>query len=86
MAGYGYLVSNTERPFWKKVTAKNFHLLKGGESKCAFCGTTEKLTIDHKLPKSKNPKARGLLANYQLMCWNCNMLKSNYKLPPETLR
>ena len=79
MAGYGYLISNTERPFWKKVTAKNLAALKGIPNCCSNCKTSEKLTIDHKLPKSKNPKARGLLANYGLLCWNCNMLKSNYK-------
>ena len=80
MSGYGYLISNTEKPFWKKVKADGLAELKGIPNECGKCGTTEKLTIDHKLPKSKNPKARGLLANYALLCWNCNMLKSNYKL------
>ena len=72
MSGYGYLISNTQRPYWKKVTAKTLTELKGVPNKCQFCGIEEGLTIDHILPKFSNPKARGYLANYRLLCYSCN--------------
>ena len=85
MSGYGYLIASCEQKFYKKIRVRDFSIIKGVEKKCVFCGRQEpeiKLTIDHKLPKSKNPKARGLLANYQLLCWPCNMLKGNKKIKP----
>jgi 5-methylcytosine-specific restriction endonuclease McrA len=72
---YGYLVTKEGSGFWKKLHAKELAELKGLPFKCAKCGTSENLTIDHKLPKSTNPKARGILANYQLLCYDCNQKK-----------
>lgn len=77
MAGYGYLLQSCPQKFYVKVRVWELAKIKGIPNRCAFCGSTENLTIDHKLPKSKYKKARGLLANYQLLCYNCNMLKGN---------
>ena len=77
MAGYGYLLQSTPEKYYKKVRAWELAELKGLPEKCEFCGATENLTIDHKLPKSTNPKARGLLANYRLLCARCNGSRRN---------
>jgi 5-methylcytosine-specific restriction endonuclease McrA len=74
MAGYGYQNKNG---FWFKVTVNTLSELKGIPKRCAFCRDTYNLTIDHKLEKSKHPKARGFLANYQILCEPCNQKKSN---------
>jgi 5-methylcytosine-specific restriction endonuclease McrA len=76
---YGYLITKEGAGFYRKVHAKTFAKLKGVSDCCVFCGTTENLTIDHILPKSTNPKARGLLANYQLLCYDCNQKKQANK-------
>ena len=74
MSGYGYLIA---KGFYKKVRWWELADLKGVPEKCVFCGSTENLTIDHKLPKSKHKKARGLLANYQIACYHCNQKKGS---------
>lgn len=77
MSGYGYLITFGENKFFKKVRARELSQLKGCLPECVNCGAIENLTIDHKLPKSTHPKARGYLANYQLMCAKCNESKGN---------
>lgn len=51
--------------------------------KCSRCGRTEKLTLDHIVPKSYlrdfgvNPDHEVIEGNYQLLCNLCNSHKSN---------
>lgn len=42
-------------------------------NKCLCCGSTEKLTIDHIVPKSKG--GGNELSNYQTLCGKCNNKK-----------
>lgn len=46
--------------------------------KCVECGTSEKLTLDHIIPRSKGGKR--VFENLQTMCSTCNNRKGN-KLP-----
>ncbi len=69
---HGYLLQSVPEKYYKKVRWRELPKLKGLAKKCEFCGIEENLTIDHKLPQSSNPKARGLLANYRLLCEKCN--------------
>jgi hypothetical protein len=43
---------------------------------CVFCGTTERLTLDHIIPRSRGGTDR--LDNLQTACKRCNGLKSAY--------
>lgn len=51
--------------------------------KCVRCNGTEKLTLDHIVPKSYlhdfgiNPTTEVIEGNYQLLCNLCNSYKSN---------
>lgn len=50
-------------------------LLERGKNKCAYCGSTENLQIDHIIPVS-----RGGLENennMQVLCRTCNLKKRN---------
>jgi 5-methylcytosine-specific restriction endonuclease McrA len=47
--------------------------------KCAHCGTTEKLTIDHIVPLSRGGSADG--KNIQVLCAPCNASKGNRDKP-----
>ena len=44
--------------------------------KCVFCGATEDLTIDHKIPRSKG--GTNAFDNLQTACVKCNTEKGNY--------
>ena len=43
--------------------------------KCVQCGSTENLTMDHILPKSKGGKDE--LKNLQCLCFPCNIKKGD---------
>lgn len=42
--------------------------------KCRYCFSTEKLTIDHKIPTIQGGKDE--LSNFQCLCYRCNTIKS----------
>lgn len=42
---------------------------------CAYCGSVERLTIDHIKPYSKGGTHD--ISNLQCLCWPCNRQKSN---------
>jgi len=42
---------------------------------CAYCGSTERLTLDHRLPRSCGGSNR--LDNLQLLCFDCNQAKAD---------
>lgn len=43
--------------------------------RCAYCGNTENLTIDHIIPYSKGGKHN--ISNFQCLCFKCNRKKSD---------
>lgn len=43
------------------------------DSVCGFCGTKERLTIDHIIPISLGGK--NIISNTQILCLNCNTRK-----------
>lgn len=49
-------------------------LIKDG-SCCAYCGSTEKLEVDHIIPVAKG--GRNELSNTQVLCEGCNMRKGD---------
>ena len=53
---------------WEKLLEKNNH-------SCIFCGTKERLSIDHIIPLSKN--GTNYIWNIQPLCRSCNSKKSN---------
>lgn len=50
-------------------------------NRCVECGSTEELTLDHRIPRSRGGK--NCFENLQTMCAGCNMRKGNL-LPGET--
>lgn len=46
--------------------------------KCVVCGTSENLTVDHRIPYSKGGKTE--LSNLQTMCECCNQKKADSSL------
>lgn len=56
-------------------TARRRAARKYGQ-RCAFCGTTKGLTLDHIVPKSKGGSKRNP-QNHQLLCRRCNRFKGN---------
>lgn len=47
---------------------------------CLYCGSTDNLTTDHIIPKSKGGSNRS--ENFQILCARCNKKKGN-RLPNE---
>lgn len=41
---------------------------------CQTCGTTHRLTVDHKIPLARG--GTNDLENLQLLCWSCNSRKA----------
>ncbi|MDB0600312.1 HNH endonuclease signature motif containing protein [Tenacibaculum maritimum] len=66
-----------------KVTVTSL-IAKGHEPVCRCCRTTEKLTFDHVIPKSKGGK--DTTENGQILCARCNRRKSNRKVTIIQLR
>ena len=50
-------------------------ILKLRGRRCAYCGATEKLQIDHRIPLSKGGKHDE--DNLQVLCKTCNLKKGN---------
>jgi len=45
------------------------------EGKCRKCGSTQNLTIDHLIPKSKRPDLYAVRSNLTAACLKCNMTR-----------
>ena len=45
------------------------------DSKCAFCGASELLVIDHIIPVANG--GLNIVSNVQILCRTCNIKKSN---------
>lgn len=57
---------------WKLVRNKVF---KNKEKVCAYCGSTDKLHVDHIKPKSKYKHLALDESNLQILCMPCNFAK-----------
>jgi len=56
--------------------ADRYFLLDLAGNKCQACGRTDKLTIDHIVPISK--EGRNDIINLQVLCKSCNSSKNNH--------
>ena len=54
-----------------------YEVLKKSNRKCSLCGSTSKLNVDHIKPKSLYPELTYDINNLQVLCWQCNVGKSN---------
>ena len=63
------------------VSAKNrYEALKNAGGQCALCGRKPpevRLQVDHIKPRSKYPSLADMPTNLQVLCWDCNIGKSN---------
>ena len=58
---------------WKKA---RFITIKRYGPTCMCCGSTERIVVDHILPRRKRPDLELDLENLQVLCNDCNMGKS----------
>lgn len=50
-------------------------LIVSNGDQCVYCGSSDRLTLDHKIPRScGGPNA---LWNLQLLCFDCNQAKAD---------
>ena len=68
------------RPFsifdkrWQRLRRQVFEAYG---KKCMKCGSCDELHVDHIKPKSRFPKLAYKFSNMQVLCKECNKLKSN---------
>ena len=62
----------------KKVTLSRYNIYRRDDYSCVYCGSREKLTIDHVIPKSKGGK--NTWDNLVTCCSSCNLNKSDRPL------
>lgn len=65
---------------YKQVVLNRQNIFKRDHQKCQYCGTSNKLTLDHVLPKSRGGKSSW--DNLVTACQSCNSQKGNH-LPEE---
>ena len=58
-----------------KVKLNRVNILKRDEKKCVYCGSKDRLTIDHVIPKSKG--GGNTWENLVTCCFKCNFKKDN---------
>ena len=61
-------------PF-RKVRLNRHNILKRDDNKCVYCGSKERLTLDHVIPKSKG--GGNTWENLVTCCFSCNFKKDN---------
>lgn len=59
---------------WKTIKKR---ILERYRYKCMKCGSSERLCVDHIIPRSTNPELALTESNLQILCWKCNEYKSN---------
>ncbi len=52
---------------------------------CVACGSTERLQVDHLLPRSRYPHLALDLDNVQVLCIHCNSSKGTRTAPIRTM-
>lgn len=60
---------------YKKIVLSRKNILKRDRHKCQYCGTTDKLTIDHVIPRSRGGGDQW--ENLVTACTTCNHRKGN---------
>ena len=60
---------------YKKVNLTRHNIFRRDGNRCAYCGSREKLTIDHIIPKSAG--GRDTWLNLITACQSCNSKKGN---------
>ena len=60
---------------YKKIILSRKNILRRDEHKCQYCGSTQNLTIDHVIPKSKG--GEDSWENLVTACIKCNNRKGN---------
>ncbi|WP_420315660.1 HNH endonuclease [Ekhidna sp.] len=63
---------------YKGVVMSRHNIFKRDQGKCQYCGTSNDLTIDHVIPRSKGGKSTW--TNLVTACKKCNSKKSDYSL------
>lgn len=71
--GYLYNLHTVNRKEAKKMWRKK--IKEQWDNQCAYCGSTENLTIDHVVPKSKG--GTNFTQNVICSCLSCNGSKAN---------
>ena len=69
---FDYHRDTKHKEFWD--LKKSLKTSKYGKYFCAHCGSKDKLTIDHILPRSKGGDDRRY--NLQILCQPCNLKKA----------
>ncbi|MDR2585138.1 MAG: HNH endonuclease [Prevotellaceae bacterium] len=69
----GMIMQGVKREPIPRLEVEAIYSRDGG--KCVFCGSTEKIHIDHIIPFSKGGSNE--VENLQLLCQKCNLEKSN---------
>ncbi len=75
LSPYTARFSNKHRP---KVSAGKRRKILTRDTRCARCGTTEQLTVDHRLPACRG--GTNALENLQALCLRCNQRKAKGEL------
>lgn len=66
---------NYARIPYKKIVLSRKNILKRDRHKCQYCDKSDKLTIDHVIPKSRGGK--DIWENLVTACTTCNHIKGN---------
>lgn len=69
-------------PEWKALRRQA--LTRDGNV-CVACGSTERLQVDHLLPRSRYPHLALDLDNVQVLCIHCNSSKGTRTAPIRTM-
>ena len=79
-----YLLENDDKPWYIPTTIKRL-LIENAGHKCVICGRpSDRLHIDHINPVANG--GRAYLSNLQVLCWQCNLVKSCHGLDPRSYR
>ena len=57
---------------WRDEVAKPYLIAKDGY-KCALCGSTGKLDVNHRLKRGSNPHLKMSLDNVEFLCRQCHI-------------